>query len=904
MTIFTRLHPAYRCGVSSLAIIFIAMLLVAGCSNDSNKPLSSENSKFNSSSASSGAGETGNTAPSRPESLSEPLEIPTGDAATLIEFIKNVTSLQPSTGEEAMIMTQAVLEASSRIIDDEQATDSQRRLAVGKKINSLEGLWGMNSPGVKQEVIDFAKQLSVDRDPQMAQQGKSILFGFRVQAIASGEDKDFEQFKAKTLAWLADGMDNSDVFNLVHQAALALQRIEREEDAAEVFQALGTAFKDSSNEDLAKEAFNILQLAEVFRADLDIKFDELALKGISAYPPLKESIAALLAMENPGGVVFDRVRSIAELLERSNFTAEAIETYQVLESTYKDNPDEEIQDVVEHMVTRSITRLSLIGKPVQVEGILTSDGSRINWASYQDKIVLLYFWAAWDVPSLRSLSELLEQHKQYHEKGFEVIGVNLDEDPQLFDAFTKDGIKEVLKIAEFPWVTIRTIDPDQRGFDTPLAATCGISSLPSTVLFGRDGQVMATNVGGDVLKKLLITHLEETDSDPAEASESIPPEANSSDMGTGTFFSSLAMLKALTSPLSLSTRLLLAEEEDEEVDEENPYLAADGLSTLDLVDYLLDMQDKPRSIRRRPGFAEAVSEAADRVLEAQTSDRYHVIAVEAKVQVLHEMASLGNKNADALLVTLVEKLKDDERPQIASLVLFLRMEQAMLLVDELPLAEVPAALDTMQKFLAKQKLQQRHLRIASATVHGINRLEDAKQKENYFQAFGKLFGTSTDKTLASYGRKIASSPTAGPADLVGKPLELEGETALGVELDWKSYRGKVVLIDFWATWCGPCLREMPHVRALHKRLEKQGFAVLAINLDRNQEDLNKFLKENDLPWTNLVAEGASKAATRYGVRAIPTMMVVDQQGNVVAVSHRVADLTGTIEKLVKKPAEK
>jgi thiol-disulfide isomerase/thioredoxin len=139
---------------------------------------------------------------------------------------------------------------------------------------------------------------------------------------------------------------------------------------------------------------------------------------------------------------------------------------------------------------------------------------------------------------------------------------------------------------------------------------------------------------------------------------------------------------------------------------------------------------------------------------------------------------------------------------------------------------------------------------------------------------------------------------------VAKSLELEGETELGVALDWKSYRGKVVLIDFWATWCGPCLREMPHIRALHKRLEKQGFTVLAINLDRNQEDLDRFLKENDLPWTNLVAEGARKAATRYGVRAIPTMIVVDQQGKVAAVSHRVADLTGTIEKLVKKPAGK
>jgi thiol-disulfide isomerase/thioredoxin len=268
------------------------------------------------------------------------------------------------------------------------------------------------------------------------------------------------------------------------------------------------------------------------------------------------------------------------------------------------------------------------------------------------------------------------------------------------------------------------------------------------------------------------------------------------------------------------------------------------------------------------------------------------------------MASLGNKRADGMLVLLVEKLKDDKRPRIVVQVRFLKMEQEMLKIDELPLEQLPGKLDAMQQYLAAEKLLGRHLRIASATVHGINRIEDPEQKEKYFQAFGKIFATSTDKTLASYGRKIASSPSSSPSDLVGKPLTLEGETELGIALDWKSYRGKVVLLDFWATWCGPCLREMPNVRAIHKRLEKQGFTVLAVNLDRNQEDLAKFLEENDVPWTNLIAEGARKAATRYGVRAIPTMMVIDQQGNVAAVAHRVAEVSGTIEKLLKKPEQK
>ncbi len=895
MIALTRCNPHHP-GTPLLLLFAILLLVVPGCSSDDNKPRSSENSKF---SGSTDGQEQSNTDSEVVEALSGPIEVPDGDATAMLAFIDKTMNPGPTNPQDALIMATAILEATDRILDDKQATEQQRRRAAEIKLVILSQLQEMKAPGIQQMVLEFSKTMSIDSDEQLAQQGKQMLFMFSIQAVMTGEDKDYEGFKKKVLAWISElGGDSPDIFNLVYRSALALQAVDREEEAAEIFQQLGTTFKDSSNPELAAEAINILQLAEVFRADLDIKMEDMSLKGVSAYGPIKESVTYLLAMENPGGMIFDRVRGVAEILERGNFTEQATEIYQAIETTFRDHPDEEIREAVDDLITRSIVRIGLIGKAVEVEGINTSDGSRIDWSHFQDRVVLLSFWASWDLPSLHTLPELLQQYNQYHEKGFEVIGVNIDDNPQLFDAFTKEGIKEVLEVDAFPWITITTTDPDQRGFDTPLAITCGISSIPSTVLFGRDGRIVATNVGGDSLKQLLIKLLDE----PASETDSSPAEENNSSLEIKKLFSSLAALRALSNPWS--TSLLLIDEEETADSEDNPYLAPAGLSALDLVDYLLDMLEKPRSIRRRPGFAEAVSEAADRLLAAETSDRYHVIAVESKVQVLHELASLGNKRADGMLVLLMEKLKDDKRPRIAAQVHFLKIEQEMLKIDELPLEQVPGKLDAMQQYLAAEKLLGRHLRIASATVHGINRLEDPEQKEKYFQAFGKIFTTSTDKTLASYGKKIASSPSSSPSDLVGKPLALEGETELGVALDWKSYRGKVVLLDFWATWCGPCLREMPNVRAIHKRLEKQGFTVLAINLDRKPEDLEKFLEENEFPWTNLIAEGAREAATRYGVRAIPTMMVIDQQGNVAAVAHRVAEVSGTIEKLLKKPEQK
>ena len=128
-------------------------------------------------------------------------------------------------------------------------------------------------------------------------------------------------------------------------------------------------------------------------------------------------------------------------------------------------------------------------------------------------------------------------------------------------------------------------------------------------------------------------------------------------------------------------------------------------------------------------------------------------------------------------------------------------------------------------------------------------------------------------------------------------------TDLGTPFDWSSYRGKVVLVDFWATWCGPCLTELPHVRALHERLASAGLEVVAVSVDEDLEALAKFLDENKVPWTNLVGEEARALATKYEVRGIPTMMLVDKTGQVVAVGNKVETLEPQIQKLLEAPAE-
>jgi thiol-disulfide isomerase/thioredoxin len=475
-------------------------------------------------------------------------------------------------------------------------------------------------------------------------------------------------------------------------------------------------------------------------------------------------------------------------------------------------------------------------------------------------------------------------------------------------------------------------DPEAQGFDNPIAVRCGIEAIPFLVLVNREGIAIATHTRGEELGERLAELLGPPAGDapapgagaaggnegtvkPASAETPAPNSSGSID-GEPTWFiryeddetpagedgqAKEADKEADTAPASESAA---GEEKGLEIDPKiNPYAAPAGLSPLELVNFILDMQEKPQTIQRRPGFADAIAEAADRVLATDSSDKYQTIAALAKFKILHEAASFEDEQADAKLTEFVEQMKDDPRAKIAAEVKFLQLERKVLDVDDLPLDQVPALLEEVHAYLAPQKLTDRHLRLASQTVHAINRLKDDDLREQQFVRFGQLFAGSSSKELARYGKKLAKSSPAGDSDLVGKPLELTGVTTLGTEFQWDEYRGKVVLVDFWATWCGPCRKAMPKVKALHEKLRDRRFEIVGVSLDQDLEALAQYLAENQIPWVNLSGDETQEIAKKYNVRGIPTMMLIDAQGKIVAVSHNIDELSGRIDKLLEDGPE-
>lgn len=139
-------------------------------------------------------------------------------------------------------------------------------------------------------------------------------------------------------------------------------------------------------------------------------------------------------------------------------------------------------------------------------------------------------------------------------------------------------------------------------------------------------------------------------------------------------------------------------------------------------------------------------------------------------------------------------------------------------------------------------------------------------------------------------------------DLVGQPIDLRGASLNRQTIDTRQYRGKVLLLSYWATWCEPCKNEIPRLKQLYKEYRRQGFEIVGVSLDNNPEDLARFVRKEGLDWAQIFEPGGleSRPATYYGIVALPSMILVDRDGKVLNRSIHMAELETELEKLFKK----
>lgn len=158
------------------------------------------------------------------------------------------------------------------------------------------------------------------------------------------------------------------------------------------------------------------------------------------------------------------------------------------------------------------------------------------------------------------------------------------------------------------------------------------------------------------------------------------------------------------------------------------------------------------------------------------------------------------------------------------------------------------------------------------------------------------FATRNDEILAAIEKdrkaaELRKSLVAG-AEFPG----IEGKALDGAAVSTAAFKGKVVLVDFWATFCPPCRDEIPRVLAAYEKYHAKGFEVLAVSLDQNEADLKKFVEEKKLPWPQIY-EGADAIAEKFGIESIPSTYLLGTDGKIIAVGLRGEALAQKLEEL-------
>ncbi len=162
-------------------------------------------------------------------------------------------------------------------------------------------------------------------------------------------------------------------------------------------------------------------------------------------------------------------------------------------------------------------------------------------------------------------------------------------------------------------------------------------------------------------------------------------------------------------------------------------------------------------------------------------------------------------------------------------------------------------------------------------------------------------GLDTTVRSSFYGKQLQNIIDKMKLTAIGKPApEFSNPDAGGKPVSLSSFRGKYVLLDFWASWCGPCRQENPNIVKAYQRFHPKGFEIFGVSLDDTKSDWLQAIKKDELNWTQVsdLKGWQAEAADLYGVKAIPMNFLLDKNGIIVAKGLRGDELEGKLSELL------
>jgi thiol-disulfide isomerase/thioredoxin len=291
---------------------------------------------------------------------------------------------------------------------------------------------------------------------------------------------------------------------------------------------------------------------------------------------------------------------------------------------------------------------------------------------------------------------------------------------------------------------------------------------------------------------------------------------------------------------------------------------------------------------------ERAGQAAEKAKDFYTRFPSHPKAAEAQkaeANLLAAAVQLGNTN----------KMAEFEKLQEA------RMKDPNLSEDE----RFKLRMESIQTSLRAKAQEEPGAIAAALEKNGHELIKEFPKRAEGYELLMQAANQSDESKGASLAKEIVASDAPEEVkaqaqglltkmDALGKPLPIKFTAIDGREVDLAKLTGKVVLVDFWATWCGPCVFELPHVKDAYDKLHEKGFEVVGISFDQDKKTLEKFVAEREMKWPQYF-DGkvwGNDFGKKYGISGIPAMWLVDKKGNLRDMNAR-----GALEEKVQKLLE-
>ncbi|MEG0500172.1 MAG: TlpA disulfide reductase family protein, partial [Rikenellaceae bacterium] len=191
----------------------------------------------------------------------------------------------------------------------------------------------------------------------------------------------------------------------------------------------------------------------------------------------------------------------------------------------------------------------------------------------------------------------------------------------------------------------------------------------------------------------------------------------------------------------------------------------------------------------------------------------------------------------------------------------------------------------------------------NSVLAAISRLNAEKHADVIDKVVARLESINPNYApLVKYKKNVLEAKKQKERLAIGQPApEFSFPTPDGKKnLGPKSYRGKLLVIDFWASWCGPCRMEIPHMKEFYEAYKSKGVAILGVSIDKKDADWKKALSEEKMTWDQVSAPDAGKGIMKdYQFSGIPYIILLDQNGKIIAKGLRGKDIDRAVDEALK-----